>query len=97
MQDPGIPTHFGAGSGGSLDLFEPVVHDSALPRVVDGVRRRHGYVEESGLPLFGASDSGSAARQFDDWVNGEFGGGRRSAGKALLERSIGGDDDVVCD
>ena len=92
MQDPGKPAHFGSGSSGSFGLFEPVVHDSALPRVVDGVRGCNGRVEEPNLLVVVAADSGSAAWQLDDRVL--VGGGR---GEALFERSVGGDEDVVCD
>lgn len=92
MQDPGKPAHFGSGSSGRFSLFEPVVHDSALPCVVDGVRGRYGRVEEFSILFVVGADSGSAAWQLDDWV--VVGGGR---GEALFERSVGGDEDVVCD
>lgn len=46
--------------------------------------------------LLSLADSGSATWKLDDWVDGQGGGGG-GGGEALLERSVGGDDDVVCD
>lgn len=65
VEDSGEAAHVGAGRG--LELLEPVVHDPALPGVVDGVGGRDGGVEEAlggGLGGLGAVD-----RHLDDGVH----------------------------
>lgn len=89
MEDSGESAHVGVRVAQFL-LLEPVVHDSALPRVVDGVGGGDGGVEEAPRLL-----RGGVRRHSDDRVNGGFGG--RLAGEFLLERGIRGDDDVVGD
>lgn len=64
MQDPGEPAHLGTGF--VSEFLEPVVHDPALPGVVDGVGSSYSSVEE---PLVGRT--GFAVGHLDDGVHRE--------------------------
>jgi hypothetical protein len=83
VKDPGEPAHLGA-SPLPPRLLEPVVHDAALPRVVDGPRRGHRGVERPPRPGPEAAGGGGGGGA------GEGGDGEgREEGAGGEERVVG--------
>lgn len=81
MEDPGESTH--GRIRGILEFFEPVVHDPALPSVVDGVRGSDGSVEQL---LGGRGRRSTIEWHLDDGVEGD--GRTRRTWEILPERGI---------
>lgn len=90
VQDSSKTTHLRIGS--ILKLLEPVIHHSTLPRVINGIRRRHGRVKEP-FVCSSTMSSGSLQWHLDDGIHRNWRWWR--VWEILLERSICWDDYVV--